>query len=116
LQRRTKPGYWGLSEAAKTKLRKYSWPGNIRELKAVIDLACIMADGKEIKAEDLTFYEIGNTKAYNTDEKTLKAFEIEIISYFLDRYDGNVVLVAEKLDIGKSKIYNMLKSGEIKLK
>jgi DNA-binding NtrC family response regulator len=106
----------GLSEAAKTKLRKYSWPGNIRELKAVIDLACIMADGKEIKAEDLTFYEIGNTKAYNTDEKTLKAFEIEIISYFLDRYDGNVVLVAEKLDIGKSKIYNMLKSGEIKLK
>ena len=35
-----------LSEPAKTKLRKYTWPGNVRELKAVIDLACVMADGK----------------------------------------------------------------------
>jgi DNA-binding NtrC family response regulator len=105
-----------LSEPAKTKLRKYAWPGNVRELKAVIDLACVMADGKEIKAEDLTFYEIGNIKAYSTDEKTLKEYETEIIAYFLKKYDENVVLVAEKLDIGKSKIYNMLKSGELNLK
>jgi DNA-binding NtrC family response regulator len=105
-----------LSEAAKTKLRKYSWPGNVRELKAVMDLACVMADGKEIKAEDLTFYEIGHTKAYSADEKTLKEYEMEIITHFLKKYEENVVLVAEKLDIGKSKIYNMLKSGEIKLK
>jgi DNA-binding NtrC family response regulator len=104
-----------LGESAKTKLRKYSWPGNVRELKAVIDLACVMADGKEIKAEDLTFYEIGNTKAYSSDEKTLREYEIEIIAHFLKKYEENVVLVAEKLDIGKSKIYNMLKSGELKL-
>ncbi len=104
-----------LSEPAKTKLRKYGWPGNVRELKAVIDLACVMAEGKEIKADDLTFYEIGSTKAYSNDERTLREYEMEIITHFLQKYDGNVVLVAEKLDIGKSKIYNMLKSGEIKL-
>lgn len=105
-----------LSETAKTKLKKYSWPGNVRELKAVIDLACVMTDDKEIKAEDLSFYQIGEVKPYSSEEKTLKEFEIEIIQTYLKKYDENVVFVAEKLDIGKSKIYNMIKSGEVKLK
>jgi DNA-binding NtrC family response regulator len=105
-----------LGETAKTKLRKYTWPGNVRELKAVIDLACVMTDDNEIKAEDLSFYNLGDAKPYSSDEKTLKEFEIEIIESYLKKYDENVVFVADKLDIGKSKIYNMLKSGEIKLK
>ena len=83
-------------------------------MKAVLDLACVMADGNEIKAEDLTFYEIGGTKAYSSEEKTLKEYEGEIISHFLKKYEENVVLVADKLNIGKSKIYNMIKNGEIK--
>jgi len=103
-----------LDESSKTKLKEYAWPGNVRELKAVLDLACVMADGNEIKAEDLTFYEIGGTKAYSSEEKTLKEYEGEIISHFLKKYEENVVLVADKLDIGKSKIYNMIKNGEIK--
>jgi len=105
-----------LGETAKTKLRKYAWPGNVRELKAVIDLACVMTDDKEIKADDLSFYQIGDTKPYSSNEKTLKEFEVEIIESYLKKYDENVVFVAEKLDIGKSKIYNMIKSGEIRLK
>lgn len=104
-----------LSETAKTKLRKYSWPGNVRELKAVVDLACVMADGNVIQAEDLTFYEVLEANAYSDQEKTLKAYELEIIGHYLKKYQENVNLVAEKLDIGKSKIYNLLKSGELKL-
>lgn len=105
-----------LSDTAKYKLQKYAWPGNVRELKAVIDLACVMADGKQIEAEDLTFYELGSITPYSDQEKTLKAYEAEIIAHYLKKYDENVLLVAEKLDIGKSKIYNMIKGGEIKLK
>lgn len=104
-----------INETAKIKLRKYTWPGNVRELKAVIDLACVMTDDSEIKSEDLSFYQIGDTKPYSTTDKTLKEFEIEIIENYLKKHNENVVLVAEKLEIGKSKIYNMLKSGEIKL-
>jgi len=103
-----------LDDSSKAKLKKYTWPGNVRELKAVLDLACVMADGNEVKAEDLTFYEIGGNKAYSSEEKTLKEYEGEIISHFLKKYEDNVVLVADKLDIGKSKIYNMIKNGEIK--
>jgi DNA-binding NtrC family response regulator len=104
-----------LTETAITKLRKYTWPGNVRELKAVVDLACVMTDDQEIKVDDLSFYQLGDAKPYSSSEKTLKEFEIEIIESYLKKYYGNVVFVAEKLEIGKSKIYNMLKSGEIKL-
>ncbi len=103
-----------LHESAKTRLKKYSWPGNVRELKAVIDLACVMSDGKVIHAEDLTFYEMSDHKPYSSNGKTLKEYEAEIIKDYLNKYNQNVVTVAEKLDIGKSKIYNMLKNGEIK--
>jgi DNA-binding NtrC family response regulator len=105
-----------LSDTAKTKLKQYHWPGNVRELKAVIDLACVMAEDKEILVEDLTFYEFGNQKVYNAEEKTLKEYQQEIITHYLNKYNQNVVLVAEKLEIGKSKIYQMIKKGEIKLK
>lgn len=104
-----------LSESAKSKLQKHTWPGNVRELKAVIDLACVMADRSLIKAEDLTFYEIGSATPYSNQEKTLKAYEAEIIAHYLKKHNENVLLVANKLDIGKSKIYNMLKSGDLNL-
>jgi len=104
-----------LTEEAKTKLKKYAFPGNVRELKAVIDLACVMCNNHEIKAEDITFYQLNTKATYSLSEKTLKEYENEIISHYLQKYDANVLLVAEKLDIGKSKIYNLIKNGEIKL-
>lgn len=104
-----------LSEEARMKLKKYNWPGNVRELKAVIDLACVMADSQEIKAGDLTFYEIGDISPYSSQEKSLREFEAEIIAFFLKKYNNNVVVAAEKLQIGKSKIYKMIKEGDIKI-
>jgi transcriptional regulator with PAS, ATPase and Fis domain len=55
-------------------------------------------------------------KVINENEKTLKEYEIEIISHYLSKYENNVLKVSEILDIGKSKIYTMIKSGEIVLK
>ncbi len=99
-----------LANDAKTKLKRYQWPGNVRELKAVIDLACVLTDDAKIKAEDLNFYEIEPTTVYSTKEKTLKDYETEIILNFLKKYNDDVKLVADKLKIGKSKIYNLLKT------
>jgi two-component system response regulator AtoC len=105
-----------LAEDAKSKLLKYSWPGNVRELKAAIELACVMCDGKTIKADDLTFYDFSTEKPYSGTEKTLKEYEIEIITYFLEKYERNVAEVCEKLDLGKTKVYQMIKNGEITMK
>lgn len=102
-----------LNESAKKKLKKHAFPGNVRELKAAIDLACVMCNDNTISEEDLNFYDLGNSKPYNEEEKTLKEFENEIIGNYLKKYNENVLLVADKLKVGKSKIYNLLKSGEI---
>lgn len=102
-------------ESAKDKIMGYAFPGNIRELKAMIDLACVMCNGKEIHSEDLTFSGKSGSQVFTSKERTLKEYNQEIISHFLKKYDKNVVLVAKKLGIGKSTIYNFIQSGLIDL-
>lgn len=99
-----------LSKSAKDKILKYSFPGNIRELKSVIDLACVMCDGKEILPDDLTFSSINTTPFFMSEEKSLKEYTIEIILYYLKKNNNDVVKTAKKLDIGKSTIYNLIQS------
>jgi DNA-binding NtrC family response regulator len=103
-----------LTETAKDKLLNYNYPGNIRELKSMIDLACVMCDGKEIQAEDINYTSVRADEVFTAADKTLKEYTIDIITFFLKKYDNNVVEVANKLDIGKSTIYNMIKAGDIK--
>lgn len=105
----------GISPAAKDKLMKYNYPGNVRELKAIIDLAAVMCDGQNIKDDDIYFATVKNGDISVDQEKTLKDYTIDIISHFLKKYDNNVIKVAEKLDIGKSTIYKMVQNKELSL-
>jgi two-component system response regulator AtoC len=105
-----------LSQEAQQKLLNCSFPGNVRELKSVIELACVMADGDTILPEHIT---INNTTSINdlmSKERTLREYELQIIQHFLDKYDGDVLLVAKKLDVGKSTIYRMIQAGELRHK
>lgn len=97
-----------LSKKAKEKLLNYSFPGNIRELKSVIELACVMCNGKEIQGADLTFMSSNDTANFLSETKTLKAYTEDIIHYFLKKNNNDVLKTAAKLDIGKSTIYNLL--------
>ncbi len=99
-----------ISIDAKEKLLKYNYPGNVRELKSLIELACVMCNGSEIASEDITFNIGIDDIPYSPIDKTLKEYNLEIIGHFLKKYNNNVVQVATKLDIGKSTIYNMIKS------
>ncbi|MCC5919299.1 MAG: sigma-54 dependent transcriptional regulator [Cyclobacteriaceae bacterium] len=103
-----------LEAEAIEKLKSYNFPGNVRELKAVIDLACVMSDSSVITASDINFHELNRKNLFVTEEKSLREYNNDIISYYLEKYNHNVILVAEKLKIGKSTIYNLMKSGEIK--
>lgn len=111
-----KKGKFTLQTDAKNKLLGYHFPGNVRELKAVMELACVMCEGKEIKAEDITFPAVKGEESFMLKEKTLKSYTEDIILHFLQKYDQDVLLVAEKLDIGKSTIYNLLKQQKEKNK
>lgn len=104
-----------LNSSAQEKLKRYNFPGNVRELKAVIELACVMCEG-EITENDITFFGLENNNLAWIEEKPLRQYTIEIIEYYLKKYDNDITIAAEKLDIGKSTIYNMIKNGEINYK
>lgn len=102
-----------INPEAKDKLTSYHFPGNVRELKAIMDLAAVMSDGTEIKADDISYSSTRGNDFLLTEEKTMKDYTIHIIQHYLKKYDNNVVQVADKLDIGKSTIYKMIQQKEI---
>jgi two-component system response regulator AtoC len=102
-----------LSIEASRKLDAYPYPGNVRELKAIIELSAVMCDGEEIRAKDINFPAEGDQELPTQHGKTLKEYTADIIRYYLKRHDNNVQAVAAKLDIGKSTIYKMIQNKEL---
>lgn len=105
-------GKFSLSNEACEKLLSYNYPGNVRELKSIIELAAVMSEDGTISEDDITFNSVNRDEAMLTEEMTLKDYTYTIIKHFLNKYDNNVQLVADKLDIGKSSIYRYLKEIE----
>ncbi|WP_200977565.1 sigma-54 dependent transcriptional regulator [Echinicola sp. 20G] len=103
----------GMSKGAKEKLLKYQYPGNVRELKAIIELAIVMSNEEEIKAEDISFNNIAKEDMFLVEQKSLKEHTRDIIKYYLEKNNNDVMSTAKQLDIGKSTIYKMLQEGDL---
>jgi DNA-binding NtrC family response regulator len=102
-----------ITPEAQNKLMRYSFPGNVRELKALMELACVMSDEDTIDANHLNFNSSDTLTEFLQEEMTLAEYNRRIIKYFLEKYDNNVTETAKKLDIGKSTIYRMIKNNEL---
>jgi two-component system response regulator AtoC len=111
--KQNKMGTIQISTGAKERLLKYPFPGNVRELKSMMDLAAVMSDGQEISESDVNFNAPRAVEDLFSTEKTMKEYNMQIIQHFLNKYQHNVVQVADKLDIGKSTIYKMIQEKEI---
>ncbi len=98
-----------LSQDARNKLLSYPWPGNVRELKSVVELAIIMADTGEIQAGDISLSSSEILHEVLSHEMTLREYDRRIVKFFLKKYDNNTKMVAEKLGIGQTTIYRMMK-------
>jgi len=98
-----------ISGPAREKLMKYSYPGNVRELKSIIELSAVMANDREISAEEINFPSVRNEDKFTYEELTLRDYNHRIIDHFLNKYNDDVLKVADVLDIGKSTIYRYLK-------
>ncbi|HPJ78194.1 MAG TPA: sigma-54 dependent transcriptional regulator [Prolixibacteraceae bacterium] len=98
-----------LSKTAADKLLSYAFPGNVRELKSVTELAVALSTNEEITEDQII---LGNEilmHDYSGREMTLREYDIHIVKRYLERYGNNIKLVAQKLDIGVATIYRMLK-------
>jgi DNA-binding NtrC family response regulator len=111
--RQNKLGSITISQGAKDKLMRYQFPGNIRELKAIIDLASVMCDDNHITADDISFNSISRDEGFTMEKKTLRQYTCDIIKFYLKKNNDDVVATAHELDMGKSTIYKMMQSGEI---
>jgi DNA-binding NtrC family response regulator len=101
-----------LSEKAREKLLQYAYPGNIRELKSIVELAAVMCPDGTIEPEHITFGPGIKSEALLAKEMTLQDYTYHIIRHYLNKYNNNIMEVARKLDIGKSTIYRYLKEME----
>lgn len=99
-----------LSEKARTKLEAYHWPGNIRQLRNVIDSAVVMADGEEIRTSDLALRDSG---AVEIDTLEIEQWEKKLISEALRRASGNVPDAAKLLGLGRATLYRKIEQYRI---
>jgi DNA-binding NtrC family response regulator len=102
-----------ISKEAQEKLLSYPFPGNVRELKAIIELAAVMANNNVIELDDINFQQSKDMSDIMLEEMTLVEYNRKIIKSYLQKYDNDIMAVAAKLDIGKSTIYRMKKKGEL---
>lgn len=100
-----------ISSEAQEKLMEYPFPGNIRELKSVMELACVLAQENQILPSDITFSN-SVRDSFMIKEMKLQEYIYHIIRNYLNKYDNNVMEVAHRLGIGKSSIYRYLKEME----
>ncbi len=102
-----------LSTASQKKLLGYTFPGNVRELKAIVELAVVMSDEDIIQPDAITFTLSTSVADLLKEELTLDNYIGRIIRHYLSKYDNNVLKVAAKLKVGKSTIYRLIKEGKV---
>ncbi len=98
-----------ISPDAQKKLLSYPFPGNVRELKSVMDLAVVMSSANEISSDDIILSTFDALPEIISEDMSMREYELRILHTYLKRYDNDIKKVAEKLDIGQSTIYRMLK-------
>ncbi|MGE5401841.1 MAG: sigma-54-dependent transcriptional regulator [Ignavibacteriales bacterium] len=98
------------------KLVQYDFPGNIRELRNIIERALIINDGPRLKADNLPKEIIlGITSSYPTTSKlmTLEYYEKYHIIDALKEADGNKQKAAEILGIGLTTLYRKIQQYDL---
>jgi DNA-binding NtrC family response regulator len=95
-------------------LQAYSWPGNIRELRNVIERAVLLSDQKHITLNDLHFDGHAQVGTPFLDSRlTLLELEKQHIERVLQEERGRVEKAAKRLGIPRSSLYQKLKKHQI---
>ncbi|HEV2856160.1 MAG TPA: sigma-54 dependent transcriptional regulator [Thermoanaerobaculia bacterium] len=108
-----------LSGDALTALQTYSWPGNLRELRNVLERAVLRAEEAEIRSADLRFAPVLAAAASEGSGPgsghTLAELERRQIETVLGEERGRVVNAARRLGIPRSTLYQKIKEHAVDL-
>ena len=100
--------------AARKKLQAHSWPGNIRELRNMMERMAYLFVGEKIDAGDLSFVMTGATDnpAVPMDlplTEATKQFQADYIHQHIKRASGNMTDAASRLGLHRSNLYRKMK-------
>jgi DNA-binding NtrC family response regulator len=116
----------GITDGALSLLAAYDWPGNVRQLQAVLFRAAVFCDGDALTADDFPQLSnlFGETTAapsqpmqegvgvmlYSPDGnlRPLEEIEADVIRLAIGHYRGRMTEVARRLGIGRSTLYRKL--------
>jgi DNA-binding NtrC family response regulator len=117
----------GFTPDALKAVCEYSWPGNIRQLKNVVEACMAMETGEYLTSEILAQFidgmpdHAGSTvpPCRTVDEQlpfnaALEQFETELLRRLLQKYHGNVEQAAREADMNMATIYRKIKKYGIK--
>jgi len=114
-----------LTPKAQDVLKNYNWPGNIRELKNLIERLVIMTQSTKIEFEHLpaSLRKENNQSLQPTmidTEQNLKDakenFEKEYIRQMLEKHDGNISKTAEAIGLERSNLHRKIKTFDIEIR
>jgi DNA-binding NtrC family response regulator len=96
-----------ISRNAMDAIKKYSWPGNIRELQHTLEKAVILCNSETIEPDDLQLY----SAAYDAYQrpKSLEEMERLMIIAAIKTKASNMSAAADELGITRQTLYNKLK-------
>jgi DNA-binding NtrC family response regulator len=104
-----------ISDEALKALLNYDWPGNVRELENSLERACALSSGNELQVRDLPTQlygapvELMATSLPNNGIVPMAELEKQTILNALAQVNGDKMLAARLLGIGKTTLYRKLK-------
>jgi DNA-binding NtrC family response regulator len=111
-----------LSAEALDLMKRYSWPGNLRELENSIERAVVLAAGRQVEAGHLPFglgrtgpmQMIAGDGFQRSKERVIALFEQEAIARFLSEARGNISAAAKRAGITRRNFHRLLVKHSIK--
>ncbi len=97
-----------VSHGVMEKLRKYNWPGNIRELQHAVERAVILSDQHQISSIELFINSNIPTHVNVGSNKTLDEMERDFILESLAKNQGNVTKTAKVLGLTRTALYRRM--------
>jgi len=116
--RETKKERKYLSPDALELLKKYPWPGNVREVKNLIERLAIMCPDKVIETKDIPFpyntqkiedKNFRDFSSFQTLREARESLERLFISKKLEQYGGNISKTAEAIGVERSNLHKKMK-------